>query len=537
MIRFVRHRLNQITPFQTYLVILVIAIIIRLYLATQAPNPGIFDPTYYFNLARNLVHGRGLVIDFIWQYHNPPADITHVPDYYPPLTAIIAAVSMRLFGESVFAALLPSVLFGGLLLPALTWQLGKQFGLHDWTRVFATGAVAFTPEFVLNAVRTDTTIFFVVFGVFALLAFYRGLTIGQISTLWLLASGVGGGLAYLTRSDAILLLPTFAVSALLIWRLRPHEIRPQAMLKGIFVPILAFVLTAMPLWLSNQTIFGRMVPIHLNKITFLTQFIDIFSYQKEHSLDSYLRWGVANIIGKIGFEAFGNAKMMIVLLSVMSPLVGVGLILLATHRLRAGGDNGLLPDGWRLLVPAGVFLLGISVWYTAFMPFLNQGGAFKKAVMSMIPFAMLIGAHGLDALSERKSVTRALQISTLLLLIFYCLDLVRNDFKIAAAYDADYRLIVEAARQQGDVNGDGRITVYAAEPFQAAYHGLYAVVYPSDERAVVFEVANRYRIDYFVFPAERPLLDTIARGEDSDSRLTLLWQKNRQGPYLYKYGP
>ena len=61
-------------------------------LALLAEHPGLFDPNHYYNLARNLVAGRGFVIDYIWQYHQAPVDVTHPIDL---LDAVGGAVSRR----------------------------------------------------------------------------------------------------------------------------------------------------------------------------------------------------------------------------------------------------------------------------------------------------------------------------------------------------------------------------------------------------------------------------------------------------------
>ncbi|MCC6803206.1 MAG: hypothetical protein IT319_10000, partial [Anaerolineae bacterium] len=69
--------------------------------------PGIADPTHYYNMGVRLVEGHGFTIDYIWQYSLPPASIVHPEEHWMPLTAILAAAPMALFGESARIALIP----------------------------------------------------------------------------------------------------------------------------------------------------------------------------------------------------------------------------------------------------------------------------------------------------------------------------------------------------------------------------------------------------------------------------------------------
>lgn len=531
----VNHLIRTLRPAHLVCALVTAALVLRLWLAIQAPTPGLFDPTHYFNLARNLVAGRGFVVDHIWQFHTPPADVTHPDDYYPPLTAIMAAASMWVFGVSVWAALVPSVMVGGVLLPLVTLYGARVAGLPIGGRLFALALVAFTPEFVLNSVRTDTTIFFVTFATLALIGMYQALIHPHTwrGVWWAVASGGAAGLTYLTRLDGLLLLPTFAVTLLAFLLLRPARVEGRwAITRAVPIFIGVWLLVVAPWLIRNQVVLGKAFPVRSNMLMFVTSFIDLFAYEKELTLETYLAQGIGNVVGKIAFEGAGNLKMMIVLLGVMSPLVAVGIAMLA-------GRGAQLR---RVLLPAGVYLLGTYVSYTVLTPYLSQGGSFKKAVMTLLPYAMISAAWAVGEIAAepgtRTGARTGLMAACGLIMAFYSLDLVRADFREAATYDAAYREVVAAARGAGDTNGDGRIILFATEPFQAAYLGLPTVMYPSDPRPVVFRVADRYQIDYFVLPAGRPALDGIVLNGEEDPRLRFVWkQAGPQGMVLYRYVP
>lgn len=98
-----------------YILLLVAGLLVRLGLASLAEHPGLFDPNHYYNLARNLAEGRGFVVDYIWQYHQKPAGVTHPVDYWMPLAALWPALSMRVLGMGLLPALLPNILFSTAL--------------------------------------------------------------------------------------------------------------------------------------------------------------------------------------------------------------------------------------------------------------------------------------------------------------------------------------------------------------------------------------------------------------------------------------
>ena len=508
--------------------LLLAAFLLRLPLALLAPSPGIADPTYYFNLATNLAGGRGLTDDLIWHFHHLPADVTHPSDYYPPLTAILCAAAMRVGGGSLAVTLVPSVVLGALALPLLAYLVAVTLGLERGTGLFAAAVVASLPELVLNSVRTDTTILF---------AALAGLSLWWMGG-WLAApadgraarrlalAGAAAGLAYLTRLDAVLLpatlLVTFAVAA---WRKSPG-VRVRELL-WFAAPMLA---VAAPWLIRNRIVLGTVFPIELGRTMFVTNVLDLFSSGGTFTLASYLAWGPDNILGKIAFEALGNAKMVILLLAAFAPIV------LAAVALRVARPRSE-PGRWLPLLPAGVFLSGVFVYYSAFAPFLSQSGSFKKAAMALLPFAAVAGAWALEELVPNARARLALAAAVVAVLVFQAVDLVRTDFRRTAAYEAMLAPARAAITALGDANGDGRLVVMTQDPFELAYHGMKAVMIPNDDRDTILAVASRYAVDYLLFPADRPALDPVQYGEEEDPRLRLAWHDPRSGMALYQFSP
>jgi hypothetical protein len=185
-------------------IIVIAALGLRAALWIGTDFPGIADPNHYYNLAARVVAGHGFTNDYIWQYSGDPDALIHPEAHWMPLTAALAAAPMVIFGVSPRAALIPFVLFGALL-PVIAYLGTRRISALSDAALFAAGAAAFMPELVLNSLRTDTTLPFALFASGALWCMTRG-----TRRAWI-AAGVLTGVAYLTRNDGLLLVPTALV--------------------------------------------------------------------------------------------------------------------------------------------------------------------------------------------------------------------------------------------------------------------------------------------------------------------------------------
>src|SRR5690606_28380760 len=145
-------------PHYKLLLICAVALALRLVLlALLVRFPGIADSNHYYNMGVRLVEGHGFTIDYIWQYNIPPDSIVHPEEHWMPLTAVLAAVPMQVFGVGAQTAILPFALLGAIV-PIIAYWMARQLALTEQSCLFAAAAAAVLPEFVLNSLRTDTTI-------------------------------------------------------------------------------------------------------------------------------------------------------------------------------------------------------------------------------------------------------------------------------------------------------------------------------------------------------------------------------------------
>jgi hypothetical protein len=77
--------------------------------------------SYYVATARNLVEGRGLVIDAIWSYATPPLVLPRPAfELWQPVASLVAALPMPFLDTSYDAAQIGFAFIGAALAP-LAW--------------------------------------------------------------------------------------------------------------------------------------------------------------------------------------------------------------------------------------------------------------------------------------------------------------------------------------------------------------------------------------------------------------------------------
>ncbi len=489
------------------------ALVLRLALAQSAEHPGIADPNHYYNMGYRLVHGQGFTINYIWQFNNDYDTITHPEDYWMPLTSLIVAASMTLFGTSVQAALVPFIVLGAVVLPLLAYLAARQMHCSESTSLFAAAAVAFLPEFVMNSLRTDTTLINAALITAAVVLLTVALRRGGV---WPFAGvGIAGGLAYLTRSDSSLLVPMIAVTMLVYWRWgRAYVARLREWRYVALVPVIAGLLVA-PWIVRNIRETGSPTSAsHMSNMFFLTDYRDHYVYSTQLSLTTLLdQQTPRQLISKRLFEMAASLKIMVTTLDMFLPVaVAGGLLLLLAARDR---------DRLLILAPTLILLGGFFVFYTLLVPFKSQGGSFKKTYLSLIPLLIPLAAYAL----ERALPDRRLQRGTMILVVLFmtgdAIELSRADIRATNNFLATMRRVTHVVNNLPDTNNDDEIVLMTQDPFVMGFLGLRSVIIPMEDRATILAVAQRYGVDYLMMPPDRPALDPIYNHTETDPRFVV----------------
>lgn len=148
-------------------VVIVVYMVIALVVVTRAEFIGHADYADNAVRARNLVMGRGDVVDYIAQFYRTyPTTITHPAETWPPLQVWIIALAFRLLGVSTAVAKMPN-----LAVMACTLALVAGIGAWRWERrvgVLATLLLASSLPFFAGAlVPENDLVFALLFACFA----------------------------------------------------------------------------------------------------------------------------------------------------------------------------------------------------------------------------------------------------------------------------------------------------------------------------------------------------------------------------------
>ena len=101
--------------------------VMNVYFISKVNYVGSGDDARYATVGRNVLEGKGFVIDVINKFFYPyPRNITHPEDVYPPAYPLAVAMLFGLFGETALMAKLPALIIALLVTPLLTYAIGRR---------------------------------------------------------------------------------------------------------------------------------------------------------------------------------------------------------------------------------------------------------------------------------------------------------------------------------------------------------------------------------------------------------------------------
>ncbi|NJN65845.1 MAG: hypothetical protein HC884_03575 [Chloroflexaceae bacterium] len=512
-----RSRLLEPLVIVIVIILFGVGLVARFVVAGKLLHPGHGDSSFYYTVAENMAQGRGAVVDYRWHYLglNHPANpststatITHPAfDYWLPLTSLIISASMGILGISLFAALVPSILFG-VGLAAVTYGLATSYTPSRLVAVGSAVLVFLLPTPFFFSLQTDTTIYYTVFASLSLLAMVRGMNYPH--PWWFLLAAVGAGLAHLTRQDGVLLFVLFAGVA---W-CSPHPRRTRAavLLAGTGI----YLLTLAPLLGYNLRTFGALTPPGVSSLVFLTDYEDLYSFAKDLSLHSYLQWGIGNILWS-KFDAILQHIMFLrtFLGLLLWPFVIAGLFDMLWSKEQS-------PHRKTFCAIHGLFL-GILILFFAFVATFPGIGSFFRSGVALVPFLCVIA---IDTIHRRVPSQRfAIALVVILLVFTGGRSMVKAHTMLRdAATMAEQLEAVEAViRDDASQSGQEPIVIMTRLPWQV-YHSmrLPVIQIPNDDLETIYDVAGRFRATYLLLPAPREALWPLYTGEVEDRRFRLV---------------
>ncbi|RLC73721.1 MAG: hypothetical protein DRI81_14775 [Chloroflexi bacterium] len=512
------------------LLLLCLALLVRLLTACLLTGPPYMDVYYYTAGAYRLAEGRGLAEPFLWHYLDDP---TGVPNpgflYWMPLPSILAALFVALVGRSFLAAQLPFILLSALL-PLVSYTVAWRIA-ESRRQAWAAGLLTlfsgfFTPFWVLP----ETFAPFALFGSLAL--WLSGKETETPASCFLpLASGLLVGLAHLTRADGLLLLPVVALAPLLTSQSRARRKVWSSVVGNWSLLLLGYLLVMSPWFIRNISLIGAPLSPAGTKTLWLTDYDDIFCYNCDLTLRSYLAWGWPNILQSKLFALWTNFQRLLAedLMVFLLPFSIIGL-----YRLRR-----------RLSFALSLVYLSLiySVHSLAFT-FPGWRGGFFHSSGVLLPFLHTAAVVGLDAsvrwAARRRRGWNLRQAQAVFTAGIVVLAITLSTYGLLSKLPA-WNNSEQIYHTVGDwltvreVPDD--TVVMARNPPGFWYHTARpAVVVPNEGVEGLLEAAARYHVEYLLLDQNCPRsLRPLYAGEEQDAHFVEAASWGEEGNRLVLY--
>lgn len=550
-----------------------IALLVRALTATAVTHPGYIDAYYSFHVAANLLDGRGLVEDVLWNYLSPPLSLPRPSNaYWPPGVALFAAAGglalpeawplwRRLQGAPVLGAALvvagayivarhapaeaTDPLAGGRLSASQpATSIGRPSGDSRKVRRRAStvaGLTLFSGIYFPYWVTTDGFTPFALVGGGALwLAVMAAQRRGPGSRhyvitpqargsvpsaephlqhfaapagghAWLLlASGLLAGLAQGIRADGLLLLVAPVTAAVAAGRQRRG-----ALLAGVALTLAGGLVGSLPLLLRTWLTYGTLSPPGLGGALWLLDYDDLFLYAETPTME---RWRAAGVGAALSLRA-GSVPTGLAVLGQPLLYYAVPLTLLGLWRTRRATAT------W---IPLA-YVTALFVLMTLVFPLQGRRGGLFHSLIAALPWLYGWTVQGLETVVAQGARRRgwperqAQAVFCAALVAFGALASVYFAGQLTATWNrrlAAYGAV--ATWLDARTQGDGR--VMAVDPPGFWYvSGRSTVVTPSDGPAALTAAAVALDVDYvLVEPAAPAYLAPVYRGEQATPDLHLV---------------
>jgi hypothetical protein len=492
--------------------VLVVALLVRLWAAGQVSFPIPEDATYYWGVARNLAEGRGIVSDTIWSYATPARDpATGVFGFFfprpafeiwLPLPSLLAVVPMLVAGSTAYpvTTIVPAVL--GALVPVAAWRIGadlaEERGLGaERARTLALGSGlvgAVWLPLVLPSALLDST---VAFGLPALVACLLAVRLARrpperLLDPRLVGLGLAIGVAALARNEAVWVGLAWALVGFATLRGRGWG----AVVRAVAVPGLVALAVMTPWLVRNWVVFGNALPGQAITNAFSLTGFDIFAWNDPPTLARYLAAGPEAWIGD-RVEGFLH-NFLDVLVVPGFPVSVVGLAgLLVVGRARA-------------LRPLLLVAL-LTFWITTLVfPVATTWGTFLHASVPTFVLLLVAATAALDAglawVGRKRGWTRPVAWLGPLFLgigaaLFTLLGIPAYGSQ-AAATEAGYADLLDRMEQAGLVV-DGSRPIIANHPMWVSeVRRLPALSLPDETPADVLDLATTFGAELLIVDGE-----------------------------------
>lgn len=533
--------------------VFLLALAVRGLTALPQQQPHYFDAYFYYNVAENLHLGRGFVADFIWNYLEAPAAVTHASNlYWMPLSSIIAWLSFVVFGVSYRAAQMPFVVLSSLP-PVLGYYLSYRIYRRRDYAFLAAILTTFAPFYLKYWACPDN---------FAPFALTVGLGLITMHLAWrnreavyFMLTGLLIGLSHLARADGVLLWVSFLALLVAIWvqdrgisddpsqadALQIQTIGFKTCLFWLSLAIAGYLVIVAPWFYRNWRLMGAPLSSAGTKTIFLRSYADMFSYFKELNWQSYLAWGWEGIIRSKLSAAIHNLTVILGALQFhLAPVAFIGLWQLRRRR-----------EYTPFYIYAATLYLAMTLIFT----FPSTHASMLHSTGALLPFLFVAAIPGIDTVvnwiavrrrtwhpgTARKVFRIGLTAVVVMISLFDYSQAVFLSLKPLALEPLWNRANTGYLTVSTwlDENASETALVMLVDP-PAYYYFTHrpAIVIPNEEIEGILRVAALYHADYLVLEYDHVLsLDPIYHNEATHPSLELRREfKDQSGNRIQIYG-
>jgi len=500
--------------------VIVAGLVVRMAAVPFEGLPFPADAAYYWDAARNVATGRGLVIDYVWMYDHGIPDRLPVPShgYWMPGMSLYVSLWLRLLGTSWTAGQLAALALSVPFL-FLVWLLGREIMGRDGPALLGAGIAAVDPTLVVTSITPNAAMLEGVLLGWGLLLLWWGL---HRDPRWLWPAGLLAGLAQLSRNDAALVVPLAALLAI-GWVRSGLETRPTERpgngvgrgpsagsgqgatdLRGRRLTHALYWLIPYALvigsWMARNTlVFGSASPPDQWRLVFLPHYHDIF--RADLSSITVQEWLTVHH----GWRGVLRYDLLVVLR-------------MAEWMVGAGGNTLLLfaaPFLWLRRPGMGrpyLYLFGLlCLVYGFVVPEVGIGGGYTQAFTSVLPLLYVAAAGGVYLAGEWVAV-RSARVSGAVATAVIGLALLGHTFLRLGAtlkHTSQQMLAVPVIMDRDLLRAFFQAHPPADEPVLVnepwAFHPLIGrpcLMAPTDGIGKVMEVARRTGARYLVLAGE-----------------------------------
>ena len=215
-----------------------------------------YDAGNYVEVARNILAGRGLRSQVVSNFYQRYPHVDHPEDRRPSAWSLVVAASLRLLGNTAFAAKLPNLLLGLLIVPLLVYFLGRAWRLPPLVAFAGAILLLAWPHWLQASLSAEADVLFTGLTILILLL----IVASRQRIGWIIIAGALLGLSYTVKPAALFLI---APLGLYYWLGLPTmPIRQRA--RWVVLAMLVAAVVASPMLLRNYLAFGS--PIYYTNI-------------------------------------------------------------------------------------------------------------------------------------------------------------------------------------------------------------------------------------------------------------------------------